>query len=270
MLKARVLTAAILGGLILAALFLMPSRATAGLFALICSLGAWEWSRFGGLASAPARGLYTAIVMLLMLGAWHFSADAAWLAALLGVAAVWWFVALGWLLVAPTRQSAPLTLACGVLVLVPACVALTRLVVSSQGGISGAERVLWLLLVVIAADIGAFFAGRAFGRTRLSPRVSPGKTWEGAVGGMACVALIAGLASLRLQLPLGFCLLFGCLLGIFSIVGDLTESMFKRAAGLKDSGSILPGHGGILDRIDSITAAAPLFALGWLELGALA
>jgi phosphatidate cytidylyltransferase len=122
--------------------------------------------------------------------------------------------------------------------------------------------VLWLVLLVIAADIGAYFAGRSLGRRKLAPRVSPGKTWEGALGGLLMVVLVAWLGARHFALAVPPCLFFGCAVGIFSIVGDLTESMFKRAAGLKDSGMLLPGHGGLLDRIDSVTAAAPLYALG--------
>ena len=100
------------------------------------------------------------------------------------------------------------------------------------------------------------------GRRKLAPRVSPGKTWEGAAGGMAAVALAAWAGAAYFDLPILGAIAFGCLMGIFSMVGDLTESMFKRAAALKDSGALLPGHGGMLDRLDSVTAAAPLYALG--------
>ena len=120
---------------------------------------------------------------------------------------------------------------------------------------------LAVVLLVIAADIGAFFVGRQFGRRKLAPRVSPGKTWEGAVGGLCAVALVAWLGARSFGFSTGLSVGFGCAIGVFSVIGDLTESMFKRAAGLKDSGVILPGHGGILDRIDSATAAAPLYAL---------
>ena len=270
MLKVRVLTAAILGSFFLAVLFLLPAHWTIVVFALVCTLGAWEWSLLGGLQGGPARAAYTVGIALLMAIAWRLSADEQRLAVLAGFACLWWLAALLWLLLAPARQGPRLTLACGILVLVPAFVALGRLQLSTQGGISGAERVLWLLLLVIAADIGAFFAGRAFGRTKLAPRVSPGKTWEGAIGGFVAVAIVAGVAARRLALPLGPSVLFGSLVCVFSIVGDLTESMFKRAAGLKDSGGLLPGHGGVLDRIDSVTAAAPLYALGWASLGGLA
>jgi phosphatidate cytidylyltransferase len=124
-------------------------------------------------------------------------------------------------------------------------------------------------LMVCAADIGAYFAGRALGKRKLAPRVSPGKTWEGALGGMAGVALMAWAGADHFGLPAFAAIAFGCLIGIFSIVGDLTESMFKRAAALKDSGTLLPGHGGLLDRLDSVTAAAPLYALGLFGAGVL-
>jgi phosphatidate cytidylyltransferase len=147
-------------------------------------------------------------------------------------------------------------------VLVPAFVALARLDRASGEPMRGPAIVLWLVLLVIAADIGAFFVGRSLGKRKLAPLVSPGKTWEGALGGLAAVALVAWGGAAYFGLPAPQCVAFGCAVGIFSVIGDLTESMFKRSAGLKDSGALLPGHGGILDRIDSVTAAAPLYALG--------
>jgi len=127
---------------------------------------------------------------------------------------------------------------------------------------------LFALLIVWAADAGAYFAGKVFGRVKLAPSISPGKTWEGVFGGLLIVAALAVAAAywtdIRLAVLLPFCLA----VAVLSIVGDLTVSMFKRTAGLKDSGTLFPGHGGILDRIDSVAAAAPLFALGvgWLGL----
>ncbi len=248
----------------------MPAGGTVLVFGAICSLGAWEWSGFGALHAPSVRAAYTlALVLLLYLG-WLASAVPAWFLGMMGLACLWWVAAFLWLTLAPARQRPALTLACGALVLVPAFVALARLRQSALAGLSGAQLVLWLLLLVVAADIGAFFAGRSFGRHKLAPQVSPGKTWEGALGGLAAVAAVAAFGALRLRLPILDGVLFGCAVGVFSIVGDLTESLFKRAAGLKDSGALLPGHGGVLDRIDSVTAAAPLFALGLLGLGAFA
>jgi phosphatidate cytidylyltransferase len=132
---------------------------------------------------------------------------------------------------------------------------------------AGRAFILFLFLMVVAADIGAFLIGRRWGRVKLAPRVSPGKTWEGVLGGVALAAVVAVAGSVAFGMPslpfLGMCVL----VIVGSIVGDLTESLFKRFAGLKDSGALLPGHGGILDRIDSMTAAAPLFLLGLHSLG---
>ena len=268
MLKTRVLTAIILAGSMLAAIFLLPARATVLVFGAVCACGAWEWSALAALRAGSARAAYLLLIGVLLLLGWFASADPALLRLLLLAACLWWLVALAWLALAPARQRPLVTLCLGPLVLVPAFVALARLQVGSRGPCGGAELVLWLLLLVIAADIGAFFAGRRYGRHKLAPRVSPGKTVEGAAGGLAAAAAVSYAAALRLGLGPWSALGFGLAIGVFSIVGDLTESMFKRAAGLKDSGTILPGHGGVMDRIDSITAAAPLYALLLLRFGA--
>ncbi|MDX1496662.1 MAG: phosphatidate cytidylyltransferase, partial [Salinisphaeraceae bacterium] len=131
-------------------------------------------------------------------------------------------------------------------------------------------RLLGLLVIIWAADTGAYFAGRAFGKNKLAPKVSPGKTWEGVAGGLACSALMAWLGGwyvfqLAGLAAAGFVVLGLAVAGI-SVVGDLSESMFKRHAGVKDSGQIFPGHGGMLDRLDSLTAAAPCYLLGLLLL----
>src|SRR6185436_8378757 len=131
----------------------------------------------------------------------------------------------------------------------------------------GAEWVLFTLILVQVADIGAFFVGRRFGRRRLAPNVSPGKTWEGVIGGLVASGLVAILGSSRFGLPLVQFLLLCLAVVAFSIVGDLTESLLKRFAGLKDSGRLFPGHGGVMDRIDSITSAAPILYFGLLLMG---
>ena len=261
MLKVRILTAAVLGALLLITLFLLPAASTRLVFGAVFVCGAWEWARFGGLRSAAARGAYALAIGLLLVLGWRCSADPARLAWLLRAACLWWLAAFLWLSLAPTRHRPLLTLACGVPVLLPAFVAIARMQ-AGHGVVRGPLAVLWLLLIVFSADIGAFFAGRKFGRLKLAPRVSPSKTWEGVIGGLAAVALVAWRAAAVFRVPTAAAVGFGCAVGLFSIVGDLTESMFKRAAGLKDSGTLLPGHGGILDRIDSIAAAAPLYALG--------
>lgn len=262
MLKVRILTASILGLGLLASLFCLPARWTVGVFAAVFTLAAWEWSGLGGLRSRAARLSYTLAIGVLLAICWRWSENPAHLMLLLGAACVWWAIALIWLTFAPARHRPAVALACGVPVLVPAFIALARVLLAARGFARGPEMVLWMLLLVFASDIGAFFAGRTWGRHKLAPRVSPGKTWEGALGGLAAAALVALAGVLHFGLPIAAGVGFGCAVGVFSIVGDLTESMFKRAAGLKDSGGLLPGHGGVLDRIDSVTAAGPLYALG--------
>jgi phosphatidate cytidylyltransferase len=269
MLKTRVLTGCILGALLLLGLFLLPRPWAVPVFGLLFTIGAWEWAGFGAWRTPAARTAYAFIVALLLLFSWRWSAERAHLIVLLYVACAWWAIAFLWLMLAPTRHRPVVTLLCGPAVLAPAFVALARLQISDAGFARGPLIVLWLVLMVCAADIGAYFAGRAFGRHKLAPRVSPGKTVEGAVGGMLGVALVAGGGAVYFALAVPAMIAFGCGVGIFSIVGDLTESMFKRAAALKDSGTLLPGHGGLLDRLDSVTAAAPLYALGLFGSGLL-
>ena len=270
MLRTRILTAAILACILLAGLFLLPLPWAVLAIGAAFTFGAWEWGAFGGLRGKAARAAYAAGVALLLFLAWRWTAAPKHLLLLLGAACAWWTIALLWLSWVPPRHHPTLALVCGLPVLVPAFIALARLQVATQGFAHGPQIVLWLVLLVIAADIGAYFAGRSLGRRKLAPRVSPGKTWEGALGGLSMVALVAWGGAAHFGLPPPSTVVFGCAVGIFSIIGDLTESMFKRAAGLKDSGALLPGHGGLLDRIDSVTAAAPLYALGLFGSGVIA
>ena len=264
------LTACALAIVLLAGLFLLPPRWSVGAFALVFLRGAWEWAAFGGLDGIAARIAYSSAAAGLMVAAWSWTASPPNLLLLCAAACVWWAAAFLWLCACPQLQKPVVTLVCGGLVLVPAFVALGRLLLVDRGLARGPEAVLGLVLLVVAADIGAFFAGRSFGRLKLAPRVSPAKTWEGAAGGLALVAVLALAGAVHYGMPVLPVVAFGCGIGVISVVGDLTESMFKRAAGLKDSGVLLPGHGGMLDRIDSVTAAAPLYALGLFGSGMLA
>jgi len=270
MLKTRVLTGCLLGLALLAGLFLLPARWAVFAFGIVFTVGAWEWAGFGGISAPAARLAYTIVVAVLLALARNWSGNSQFGVFVLTAGCVWWLAAFLWLCLAPERQQAALTLVCGIAVLVPAFVALGLLLSVTSGFARGPQLVLWLLLLVTGADIGAFFAGRRFGRLPLAPRVSPAKTWEGATGGLLVVALVAWAGAWYFGLPAPACVAFGCAVGLFSIVGDLTESMFKRSVKLKDSGHWLPGHGGILDRIDSVTAAAPLYALGLFGSGVLA
>jgi phosphatidate cytidylyltransferase len=184
--------------------------------------------------------------------------------ALLWCSAAWWLVATLWVIFAPTAGTRGLAAMAGVLVLVPAALGLGKL---AELAPNGQLLLLFLLVLIAAADIGAYFGGRRFGRHKLAPRVSPNKTWEGFWSGVlaaGCAALVGGWLLEVPWLPwLGVCVV----VALASVVGDLAESMFKRQAGLKDSSSLLPGHGGVLDRLDSLSAAAPAFLLGLMVLG---
>lgn len=263
-LRKRILTAAVLAAALLCVLLLLPPVATVIVVSVIVLLGAWEWSAFLRLPSAALRAAYVVLIGLLMFAAWSVSVSAGAGNFVMQLALAWWCVALLWVTLAPRRAAGWSAALAGVLALVPAWLALIRLRV---GLADGAQWVLFALLLVWVADIGAFFCGRHFGRVRLAPQVSPAKTWEGVLGGMllSAVCALAGAAWFRLP-AVPFLLL--CLGAVgFSVVGDLTESLLKRFAGVKDSGTLFPGHGGVMDRIDSLTAAAPVLFIGLGLLG---
>jgi phosphatidate cytidylyltransferase len=270
MLRTRILTAVILAGVLLAGLFFLSPPWAVVAFGAVFTIGAWEWGGFGALFAAGPRVAYAAGIAVALFLTWRWTEDRMHLLLLLKLACIWWVIALLWLSLVPSRHHPALVLLCGLPVLVPAFIALARLEVTTMGFARGPQIVLWMVLMVIAADIGAYFTGRSFGRRKLAPRVSPGKTLEGAVGGLLMAALVGWGGAAYFGFPPLAAAAFGCAAGVFSIIGDLTESMFKRAAGLKDSGSLLPGHGGLLDRIDSVTAAAPLYALGLFGSGVIA
>jgi phosphatidate cytidylyltransferase len=269
MLRQRVITAVLLGIGLLVVLLWLPAAVAIGVFALIVLVGAWEWSAFPRFRVSAARFAYVVAVAATMALVWRLTLEDGRLETLLWIALAWWMVAFLWVTLAPAAQTRAVVASSGLLVLVPAWVALAHLYLEPSPTVSvpGPQLVLFLLLLVWAADIGAFFAGRNFGRLKLAPRVSPAKTWEGVLGGVGAAALVAAAGASWFDLPRSAFLSLCLGVALISVVGDLTESMFKRHAGLKDSGSVFPGHGGVLDRIDSVTAAAPIFLLGlrWLE-----
>ena len=266
MLKTRIATAVVLALIVLTVLFVLPPIAGVATVAVLLLGGAWEWARFAGLTRTPARLGYVLATALAGALAWVSSGDWAGWQWLMAAAALWWLVAFAWLALAPGRVTRTLAAFAGLCTLIPAWVGLGRLLLVPG---HGAAYAFYVMLVVWAADIGAYFAGRRFGRLKLAPAVSPNKTWEGLGGGLAGGLIVAALGARWFGFrPLPFIAL-GATLVLASVVGDLTESMFKRNAGLKDSGSLLPGHGGVLDRIDSITSSVPFFVLGLGWLGVL-
>jgi phosphatidate cytidylyltransferase len=263
MTRVRIASAIVLGGGLLAVLFKAPPSWTVVLIVATILGGAWEWSGFLRLSSLAPRLAYVGLVALWLVAAWWAAEHHGLLGAELVLAAAWWLVALCWVALRPECAGRWPTAVAGWLVLVPAGVALLQLWLDPAFGL---RWLLYVLLLVWAADTGAYFAGRAFGRHKLAPRVSPGKTWEGAAGGLLLVAILAIFAAPVLgRAGPGFVGL-SLVVAAFSIVGDLIESLFKRHAGLKDSGRLIPGHGGLMDRIDSILAAAPLMLLASLLL----
>jgi len=260
MLKMRIITAIISLLILGAVLFVLPPELTALVIAFLVLAGAWEWSGFLGFSSDAPRWIYVALIGGLMAIVVFVVPEHTDL--VLQIACVWWLIAFIWTFLFPTAIPAAIRWLAGALVLVPLFVALLFLYRVSP------QMLLFALLIVWVADIGAYFAGKQFGRVKLAPSISPGKTWEGVFGGLAMVAILTAvwshLTDMELAVMLPFCLAVGAL----SVVGDLTVSMFKRTAGVKDSGKLFPGHGGVLDRVDSVSAAAPLFSLGlgWLGL----
>lgn len=262
--RSRVLTALGLGALLIAVLFFASPGVTTAAFAAVLMIGGWEWSGFLALGLA-GRLLYLALLGGLGWLALRLTAGAAGFVWLMQLAVAWWVAALLWVALAPMHGSRATAALAGLLALLPTWVALVRIDLAFR---AGAQWTLFVLALAFAADTGAFFAGRAFGRRPLAPRVSPHKTWEGVLGGMLLALAIAAAGAVWFRQPVARFVALCLLAAGFSVVGDLTESMLKRHVKLKDSGRLFPGHGGVLDRIDSVTAATPVMALGLVWLGA--
>ncbi|SFR50677.1 phosphatidate cytidylyltransferase [Marinobacter daqiaonensis] len=279
MLKTRILTALVLAPIAIIGIFFLPPLGFAIFTGVAITLGAWEWANMAGFSSTRSRFAYAALVAAILAVVFQLpTLNLLWL----GV--VWWIAAPLLVRGYPRGTSVwggnPARAAMGLLVLVPAWVGLNHL---RNGGLQfGAFEnpliaILYVFLLVWVADIGAYFVGRQFGKAKLAPRVSPGKSWAGVWGGLGAVALFALAASAMAGAGLSdtaLLVVVSVVVAAVSVVGDLMESMLKRFRGIKDSSQLLPGHGGIMDRIDSLTAAIPVFALlitliGWLSTGAL-
>ncbi len=271
MLLQRILTALVLIPLVILIIMLSSAPVFAAIVGIAFLAALWEWSKLSGLKSRSGR------VALLLVGAavfvflWWVRATAL-TPLVLAAGVAWWLVACLWLRhfafgAAPTRENLTLKLVAGAFVIFPAWVALNCLHALQP---QGAWWTLLALVIVWASDIGAYFSGRTFGKRKLAPQISPGKTWAGAYGAMVAGTLVALIGAWLLDIRgvqlLGLAVLSALTVAI-SIVGDLTESLMKRHAQVKDSGTIFPGHGGLMDRLDSVFAAMPVFAAGVLLLG---
>ncbi|MCG6877362.1 MAG: phosphatidate cytidylyltransferase [Betaproteobacteria bacterium] len=276
MLRTRVLTAVALAAALLVALFALPSWGWCAVATLILTIAAWEWWGFARHAHGPrlayAAGMgATGAGLAWALGLWAGRPGALLLYPIYIVAVLFWILAVPtWLRRRPPAPPASLVLGAGVAVLIPTFLALVQLRNIQP------TTLLLIMGTVWVADIAAFFAGRRFGAHKLAPHISPGKTWEGFYGAviatacyaMAWVALAPRhLPALVRDLPgtIFWTLAVVEVLTVFAVLGDLFESAMKRQAGVKDSGRLLPGHGGVLDRVDALTATLPLAALVWMS-----
>lgn len=258
MLKQRILTAIVALALLAVVLLVLPKQFLPYIVGALMVAAAWEWGSLLSL-SQRQKAAYAAVNAALMAAAWTIGRPET--VELLALAVGWWILALIGLFLYPLRVSRLAGMCAGCLVIVPAFVAIAYLFSISVTLLVCCFLIVWL------TDLGGYFAGKALGRVKLAPSISPGKTWEGVIGGMVLVILF-GLVAGRYS-GYSYVVILPFFLGTatISIVGDLTVSVFKRIAGVKDSGTLFPGHGGVLDRIDSIMAATPFFALGVTWLG---
>lgn len=274
MLRQRVITALLLAPLVILLILLVPTSVFACLLAAAFLAGAWEWSRLSGMKSRVARGVLLAGVLLAFIALWMFQTTPWLWPAVIATGVAWWLLVCVWLrhfafAAAPTSENRNLKLLAGAFVVFPAWVA----ALSIHGSHSHGHVWAFLaMLLVWAADTGAYFAGSWFGKgkRKLAPQISPGKTWVGVYGAFATSALVAAVAGWLLgvrDLRLLGLIVVTIVTVASSIIGDLLESLMKRHANVKDSGALFPGHGGLLDRLDSVFAALPVFALGKLLLG---
>lgn len=271
MLKQRVITACVLLAVLAAVLLLLPYAGFAVFATLVFVLAAWEWANLAGLAQPKARFAYAGVfaVLFAVLAAAGLPQHTGLVVVVLSLSLAGWLAALVAVMRYPavkTWHRPAVLMVVGLWLLVPPWLGL--LVLQPAAPRSG---LIWLAIAVIAAaDIGAYFAGRRFGRHKLAVHVSPGKTWEGFWGGAAANAVLASVIGIILGLPwpafAGFVLAM-VLTAAVSVLGDLFESMVKRERGIKDSSQLLPGHGGVLDRVDGWTAAVPVFTLLYLLCG---
>lgn len=269
-LRQRLRTAGVLIPVAALAVLLLPTAWLGLVLLAVVAVAAWEWTGLAGLNELPARLGFAAVTCLLTVIGWVFGPPAGFFM-LLSMAAIWWVAITPVLfrirVIEPATRPDLILLPVGVGLLGATWAAIIGLHGSAP---EGPLLVGFLVVLTGLADTGAYFAGRRFGRRKLAPVLSPGKTVEGMIGGLAAGTSWGLVLAWLLGLSVGetLLLLALCIVAVFlSVVGDLYESLLKRRRGLKDAGSLLPGHGGVLDRIDSMTAAAPVFVLGffWLE-----
>jgi phosphatidate cytidylyltransferase len=269
--RQRVITALAITPFAIALFLFLPSPAFVAMIGAFCSVAMWEWTRLSGMRRRALRAAVTALAAVAML-VLYFTSNLWlwWTFIILGCIA--WFAAIFWLrnfsfAASPTREHTVLKIVAGLLAILPAFAGLMRLEETQPVPHSWA---LYAMLLVWAADTFAYLAGSQWGRAKLAPQISPGKTWAGLYGALVGSGIIAAIGGWLLDVR-GTTLILLVVVALvsvaFSVVGDLFESLIKRHAGVKDSGTIFPGHGGVCDRLDGVFAALPFFALGKALLG---
>jgi phosphatidate cytidylyltransferase len=274
-LKQRVVTAIVIAVVFFSALFFSSPYSFSLMTAVVVVYAAWEWSNLAGFSRKLIRLFYalSLAVLLIVSGYVLGLSDSSTLDLAVGKTLMswlvpWWAIALLWVQGYPSSAllwgSSWARALIGYLVIVPAWLAMVILIHANQG-----EWLIMIVVLIVAfADIGAYFSGRAFGKHKLAINVSPKKTWEGLVGGVVANLIFVAVLLVALNVDHWPMLLGLVMITVLaSVLGDLLESMVKRHRGIKDSGNILPGHGGILDRLDSLTAALPVFTLVYLFSG---
>jgi len=266
MLKQRTLTALVLAPIAVLLILFAPTAVFALVIGALCLQALWEWTRLAGLEAIAPRVAILVANVLACAGLWTLrDHPAAWI--VIGAGVGGWLLALAWLrhfswAAAPTPENAAIKIAAAELAVLPAWLALMHL---HAEPVHGHAWALFSVALIWAADTFAFFAGKRYGTTKLAPRISPNKTragmW-GALVGAGVLALLAGWLLGERGAGLAGLVLLSLLTVLASIVGDLIESLLKRQANVKDSGTLFPGHGGLLDRVDSLFAAVPVFVAG--------
>lgn len=286
MLLQRIITALVLAPLAIMAMFYLPLMTFSAVIMSVMAIGAWEWGPLMGFNNNRRRIAFVTATIVFISAIWAvIPIDKLWLEGSLhsGAIAILWLAVAWWLLSATLTFLYPrcskfwsshrsIRGVFGWLTLIPTWLAFVALRSNNieTDVYHGAQLIMFLFLMVWSADIGAYFVGKSIGKHKLMPNVSPGKTIEGFLGGVVFAGILIAIAGYILsweQSQILKVLSVTALITTISVLGDLNESMFKRQAGIKDSGSILPGHGGVLDRIDSLTATAPIYVLCYAYLG---
>ncbi|MGD9109189.1 MAG: CDP-archaeol synthase [Gammaproteobacteria bacterium] len=266
MLKLRLITASLLVIVTLAGIFFLPLSIFVIGTTAIMLFAAWEWSLLIGCKKFLHRTLYVLFIAAILWSSWYAAITPILIASL-----IWWIIAASLIITYPKStklfsQGIYARALMGVFTLVPCWLSLIII----RSAENGTAILIFILCIVWSADIGAYFSGKWWGKHKLAPKVSPNKTWQGLYGGILLAIIVAVIGCIVFNMsPLSWVIviMLSILAVLFSVIGDLFESMLKRHINIKDIGGYLPGHGGLLDRIDSLTAALPIFLLGCLLFG---